>query len=87
LCFSGWLLVAGYVATRAVFGRCDIPSDHVAHFISRPVLAGFIAATATLFSMEHFCRTRGWAVLLATTRIAKNAELGRVRVWHRRAAL
>ena len=42
--FSGWLLVAGYVATtRAVFRRFDTPDDHAAHFISRPVLAGLIA--------------------------------------------
>lgn len=85
--FSGWLLVAGYVATRAVFGSFDIPADHAAHFISRPVLAGLIAATATFFATEHFCRTRVWTVLLASTRIAGNAELGRVRVRHRLAAL
>ena len=85
--FSGWLLVAGYVATRAVFGHFDIPAGHAAHFISRPMLAGLVATTATFFAAEHLCRTRIWPALLATTRIAGNAHLWRVRVRHRLVAL
>ena len=85
--FIGWLCMSGFVAASATFGKLDVPLDHVAHFVSRPVLAGLIAATATFFAAEHFCRTRVWHSLLATTTIAGNRLLLRVQVWHRLVAL
>ena len=85
--FSGWLLVAAYIASRATFGHSDIPAGHGLHFISRPALVGLIAAAATLFAAEHLCRTTIWSVLLASTRIAGNPHLWRVRVRFRLAAL
>lgn len=83
----GWLVVTAFVAARALFGGFDIPAGHVAHFVSRPMLAGLIAAAATFFAAEHLCRTQVWSALLATTMIAGNRGLWRVRVWHRLVAL
>lgn len=85
--FAGWLLVAAYVASRALLGHSDIPAGHGLHFVSRPALVGLIAAMATFFAAEHLCRTRLWWVLLASTRITGNAHLWRVRVHLRLAAL
>lgn len=85
--FFGWLLVSAFVAARLTFEGIGIPLDHSVHFVSSPVLAGLIAATATFFAAEHLCRTQVWSVLLATTTIAGNRMLWRVRVWHRLVAL
>ncbi len=85
--FFGWLLVSASVAARTTFGGIDIPIGHTAHFVSRPALAGLIAGATTFFAAEHLCRTRVWSVLLATTSIATNRLLWRVRVWHRLVAL
>ena len=85
--FFGWLLVSAFVAARLTFEGIGIPLDHRVHFVSSPVLAGLIAATATFFAAEHLCRTQVWSVLLATTTIAGNRMLWRVRVWHRLVAL
>ena len=52
--FIGWLCMSGFVAASATFGKLDVPLDHVAHFVSRPVLAGLIAATATFFCRRTF---------------------------------
>ncbi len=79
----GWLLLTALVVARAAVGGPDVPQGHALHFISRPALAGLIAATATFFAVEHLCRTRVWPALLATTTIAGNQRLWRVRVWHR----
>jgi class 3 adenylate cyclase/HAMP domain-containing protein len=83
----GWLLVTGFVAARAATGGLDIPSGHIVHFISRPLLAGLIAALATFFAADHLCRAQVWPALLATTAIAGNRRLWRVRVGHRLLAL
>lgn len=85
--FFGWILVSAFVAVRLTFEGIGIPLDHSVHFVSSPVLAGLIAATATFFAAEHLCRTQVWSVLLATTTIAGNRMLWRVRVWHRLVAL
>ncbi len=71
------------VAASAAWGGSDVPVGHVAHFISRPALAGLIAATAVFFAAEHLCRTRVWSAILATTNIGSDQQLWRVRVWHR----
>ena len=87
LSLVGWLLVAAYVASAAIFGHSDIATGHGLHFVSRPALAGLIAATATFFAAEHLCRARIWPVLLTSTNIAGNAQLWRVRVRLRLVAL
>jgi class 3 adenylate cyclase/HAMP domain-containing protein len=79
----GWLLLAALVAGRVAMDGAEIPPAHVVHFISRPALAGLIAATATYFAVEHVCRARMWTVLLAATTVADSHHLWRVRVWHR----
>jgi class 3 adenylate cyclase/HAMP domain-containing protein len=55
--------------------------------VVRPVLAGFIAGTATFFATDYVCRTHVWPTVLAGTRIVGNARLRRVRVSHRLLAL
>ena len=83
----GWLLVTGHVVARATTGGLEIPFGHTAHFISRPVLAGLIAALATFFAADYLCRAQVWPALLASTTIAGNRRLWRVRVGHRLLAL
>ena len=78
-----WLALTAVVVARAAMGGPEIPPGHILHFVSRPALAGLIAATATFFVSEHLCRTRVWPALLATTTIAGNRRLWRVRVAHR----
>ncbi|TAK87692.1 MAG: HAMP domain-containing protein [Betaproteobacteria bacterium] len=79
----GWLLVTAFVVMRAATGGLEIPPGHTVHFISRPALAGLIAALASFFAAEHLCRAQVWPALLASTPIAGNRRLRRVRVWHR----
>ena len=79
----GWLLVTASVVVRAAAGGLEVPPGHAVHFVSRPALAGLIAALATFFAAEHLCRAQVWPALLATTTIAGNRRLWRVRVWHR----
>ncbi len=79
----GWLLLTTLVAASAGWGGSVVPGGHVTHFISRPALAGLIAATVTFVVAEHLCRTRVWSAILATTKIDGDRQLWRVRVWHR----
>ena len=86
-CVLGWLGVTGVAVVRSLTSGLDIPLGLRAHVVVRPILAGLIAGAATFFAAEHLCRTRVWPALLASTRIAGNPGLWRVRVAHRLLAL
>jgi class 3 adenylate cyclase/HAMP domain-containing protein len=79
----GWFLVTALAAVRSLASAHDISLGLAVHLIVRPVLAGLIAGAATFFGAEYLCRTHVWPTLLATTRIAGNRRLWRVRVSHR----
>ncbi len=80
---AGWLLLTMLVVVDMAWGKSEIPTGHLTHFISRPALAGLIAATAIFFAAEHLCRTQVWSAILSTTKIDGDQQLWRVRVWHR----
>jgi class 3 adenylate cyclase/HAMP domain-containing protein len=82
-----WLLVAVFASMRALMGVHGISPGLVIHMIVRPVLAAFVAGTATFFAADYVCRTHVWPVTLAGARIAGNQRLRRVRVSHRLLAL
>ncbi|MCW5642399.1 MAG: HAMP domain-containing protein [Rhodoferax sp.] len=83
----GWIATAVYVTARAISGALEIPDGHLLHFVSRPVMAGLIAATSTFFVAEHFCRSTIWLTTLKFITVTGNSRLRRVRVWHRLVAL
>jgi HAMP domain-containing protein len=82
-----WLLVTAFAFVRFLANAQAIPLGLGVHMVVRPVLAGFIAGTATFFAADYVCRTHVWPTVLAGTRIAGNAGLRRVRVSHRLLAL
>jgi class 3 adenylate cyclase/HAMP domain-containing protein len=85
--FLAWLLVTAFACVRFVTNVPAIPLGLGVHMVVRPVLAGFIAGTATFFAADYVCRTHVWPTVLAGTRIVGNARLRRVRVSHRLLAL
>jgi class 3 adenylate cyclase len=82
-----WLLVTAFACARFLTNVPAISLGLGLHMLVRPVLAGFIAGTATFFAADYVCRTHVWPTVLASTRIAGNARLWRVRVSHRLLAL
>jgi class 3 adenylate cyclase/HAMP domain-containing protein len=87
LSILAWLLVTAVAVVRFVTGVPPIPLGVGLHMVVRPVLAGFVAGTATFFAADYVCRTHVWPAVLAGTRIVGNARLRRVRVSHRLLAL
>lgn len=79
----GWILVTGLAVVRSLASAHDISLGLAVHLVLRPLLAGLIAGAATFFGAESLCRTHVWPTLLASTRIAGNPRLWRVRVSHR----
>ena len=79
----GWILITGVAVVRVLASVHEISLGLGVHLVIRPVLAGLIAAAATLFGAEYLCRTHVWPTLLVSTRIAGNPWLWRVRVSHR----
>ncbi len=79
----GWVFVTGLAVVRSLASVHDISLGLAVHLVVRPVLAGLIAGSATFFAAEYLCRTHVWPTLLASTRIAGNPRLWRVRVSHR----
>jgi class 3 adenylate cyclase/HAMP domain-containing protein len=79
----GWILVTTLAGVRSLASAHDISLGLAVHLVVRPLLAGLIAGAATFFGAEYLCRTHVWPVLLASTRIAGNPRLWRVRVSHR----
>jgi class 3 adenylate cyclase/HAMP domain-containing protein len=82
-----WLLITVFACVRFLTSVPAISLGLGVHMVVRPVLAGFVAATATFFATDYVCRTHVWPTVLAGTRIIGNARLRRVRVSHRLLAL
>ena len=83
----GWVFLTLLAVVRWVQIGPDIGLGVAAHLVLRPLLAGLIVATATVFAAESLCRAYVWPTLLAGTRIAGNRRLWRMRISHRLLAL
>jgi class 3 adenylate cyclase/HAMP domain-containing protein len=83
----GWLLLTVFALVRVLNSVPPLPFGTALHVIVRPILAGFVAGTATFFAADYVCRTHVWPATLAGIPILANERLWRVRVSHRLVAL
>ena len=87
LSWLAWLVVAVVALVRVLGSAPPLSFGTALHVIVRPLLAGFVAGTATFFAADHVCRAHVWPATLAGIPIVGNERLWRARVSHRLLAL